>query len=488
MRTVLAAVLLGCLLAAAPAAELPFLHPLFAPHAVLQQGRPIPVWGWTTPGTTVRVRIADQDRSGVADKDGRWQVEVGPFTAGGAPLTMQVDGPWSVTVDDLLIGEVWLCAGQSNMFWFLNAVTDAEHEIAQADHPTIRLFSMLERSSASPLPSPENVVHHWAACIPGLVGNFSAVAYYFGRELQRRLDVPVGLINCSYGGTTAECWMDAAAVRAFGGFDGPLAAVAKARNAIDDGTFDYGASQLVHSRREAPTLAANGMLLPLAGFPIAGVVWYQGESNANRAEQYRTLLPALIADWRGLWHDPRLPFVIVQLAGFGHSKTGPQPADEGWAGVMAAQSLAARTVPGCGLACAYDQGDADDVHPKVKKEVGRRIVYPALAVAYGRTDVPPGGPVALSAVREGAGVRVRFGAVGTGLEVRGGGGVTTCALSGVDGRPVWATAVVAKDSLLLTAPGVTAPTQVQFACDANPPGELYNSEGLPAVPFRLAVK
>lgn len=481
------ALVLLCLLTAAAAAERPFLHPLFAPHAVLQQGRPIPVWGWTTPGAPVSVRIDGRTAKAVAGADGRWQTEIGPFKAGGPPLTMTVEGPQSRSVDDLLAGEVWLCAGQSNMFWFLNAVTDAPQEVAAADAPRIRLFSMLERSSATPLASPEGIVHHWTPCSPAVAGNFSAVAYYFGRELQRRLDVPVGLINCSYGGTTAETWMDEAAVRAFGQFDAALAALPAARAAIDADTFDYGASAALKRKREVPTLAANGMLLPLAGYPLAGVLWYQGESNGDRPEQYRTLLPALIADWRGLWHDPKLPFIIVQLAGYGQSKPEPQTADLGWAGIMAAQAEVARTVPGCGLVCAYDQGDAADVHPKVKKEVGRRAVYPALALAYVGKGLPPGGPVAVSAVREGAAVRVRFRDVGAGLAVRGG-GVTTCALAGADGRAVWAEVAVEKDSILVSAPAVPAPVMVQFACDVYPPGQLFSSEGLPAVPFRMAVK
>lgn len=466
------------------AAELPFLHPLFASHAVLQQGRPLPVWGWTAPGATVRVRIGGQERRTTAAADGRWQVVVGPFAAG-TTLAMTVDGPQSVTLEDLLAGEVWLCAGQSNMFWFLNAVRDAPAEIAAADAPRIRLFSLLERSSTVPLRAPEGVVHQWTPCHPSVVGNFSAVAYYFGRELQRRLDVPVGLINCSYGGTSAETWMSEAAVRAFGGFAGELAALDAARPAIEAGSFDHGSSPLLRKRREIPTLAANGMLLPLAGFPLAGVVWYQGESNADRAQQYRTLLPALIADWRTQWRDPQLPFIIVQLAGYGQAPGEPSATDEGWCGVMAAQSAVAATVPRCGLACAYDQGDERDVHPLVKREVGRRIAYPALAVAYGRRDLPAGGPLALSARREGRAVRVRF-AQAAGLQLRG--GVTSCALTGRDGRSAWAEVRVEQDTIVVSAAAVPDPVQVQFACSANPPGQLFNGEGLPAVPFRLDVR
>lgn len=468
------------------AAERPFLHPLFASHAVLQQGRPIPVWGWTTPGAQVRVRIGGQDRRVTAAADGRWQAVVGPF-ASGTTLGMVVDGPQSVTLEDLLAGEVWLCAGQSNMFWFLNAVQDAPAEIAAAEAPRIRLFSMLERSSTVPLPAPEGVVHHWTPCSPVVAGNFSAVAYYFGRELQRRLDAPVGLINCSYGGTSAESWMSESAVRAFAAFDGELAALDASRAAIEDGTFDHDGSPILRNRREIPTLAANGMLLPLAGFPIAGVVWYQGESNAGRAQQYRTLLPALIADWRAQWQDPQLPFIIVQLAGYGAPATEPSAADEGWAGVMAAQSATAASVARCGLACAYDQGDAGDVHPRVKREVGRRIAYPALAIAYGRRDLPAGGPLAVSARREGHAVRVRFTQAVGGLQVHGG-GVTTCALTGRDGRMAWADVRIEKDAIVVSAATVPDPVQVQYACSANPPGQLYNGEGLPAVPFRLEVR
>ena len=468
---------------------LPLLHPLFSSEAVLQQGKPLPIWGWTTPGAAVLVRIGKQSLSATAGADGRWQVTTAPFKVSDAPLTLTVSGPQSVTSENLVVGEVWLCGGQSNMFWQLNAVENGATEMAAANVPGLRLFSLLEASTPAPLASPNGIIHHWAPCIPGLIGNFSAVAYYFGRELQQHLNVPVGVISIPYGGTTAETWMSEKALRDFGGFNEVLDAIPAAAPAMLDGTFNYDAGPLLKGKRGIPTLAYNAMLAPLAGYPLAGIVWYQGESNSDRAQQYRRLLPALIADWRAQFHDPKLPFVIVQLAGHFATHADPVTDDEGWVALMEAQALTAKTVPFCGLGCAYDQGSVEEIHPLVKKEVGRRLVYPALALAYptAAKGLPAGGPLAVSAKRDGAGVRVRFQDVGKGLEVRGG-QVTTFALGGADGHLVWATAKVEKDSVFVSSPTVAVPTRIQFAYDQNPPGQLYNSEGCPAIPFRMDVK
>lgn len=467
------------------AEPLPFVHPLFVSHGIIQQGKLIPVWGWTTPGAAVTVHIGTQRWPTTADTDGRWAVSVGPFAAADGPLTMVIDGPQHQEIEDLAVGEVWLCAGQSNMFWFLNAVSDAAGELTAANEPGLRLFSMIERSSPVPLSAPEGIVHHWTPCTSQTASNFSAIAYYFGRELTHRLKVPVGLINCSYGGTTAECWMSEKAVAGEGDFGEALDALRSARPALADGSFDFAKSPVLKSKREIPTLAANGMLLPLAGFPIAGVVWYQGESNANRGLQYRRLLPALIADWREQWRDPKLPFVIVQLAGYGKPVSEPVADANGWAGVMDAQARTAATVPGCALACAYDEGDAGDVHPKHKFEVGRRLVFPALALAYGRKD-QPASPRVSSIWREGSAIGVRFTDVGTGLVVRGP-AVTTFAVQGRDGTLHRATATVQRNAVMIRCPEVADPEMIQFAYEGNPPGELYSSDGLPVVPFREVI-
>lgn len=477
-----------CLVAVVGAADdKPFLHPLFSPHGVLQQGKPMPVWGWTTPGAVVKVQLGKQALTTTAQADGRWEVIGKPLAVADGPLTLTVSGPQSITVEDLLVGEVWLCSGQSNMFWFMNAVEDSAAEMATSDIPNIRLFSLLEKSVASPLAAPTDIIHRWTYCHPSAIGNFSAVAFYFGRELHKRLGVPVGLISSPYGGTNAETWMSEEALRQFGEFNSLLDALDEARPSFLDGTFKTENHPLFKNIRTIPTLAGNAMLTPLAGFPLAGVVWYQGESNAGAAKQYRRLLPALIADWRNQWKDPKLPFVIVQLAGLGKPHTEPVTDDEGWVALMESQALVSREVPYCGLACAYDQGRVEDVHPLVKKEVGRRIVYPALAVAYGNKDLPAGGPVAISAKREGKSVRVRFKDVGKGLEVRGGEGVTTCAIGGAEGPLVWATVKVEKDSILVSSPDVKEPTRIQLAYDNNPPAQLFNPEGCPVVPFRLEV-
>jgi sialate O-acetylesterase len=473
----------------------PFLHPLFVPQAVLQQGKPIPIWGWTTPGAKVAVTIGGQNLNAVAGPDGKWLVKTTPFKVGDGPLTLTVSGPQQATVADLRIGEVWLCAGQSNMFWFMNAVKDSEKEIAVANFPQISLFSMLEDSSAVPRTTPNAVVHHWASCIPGLVGNFSAVGFYFGRELFQHLDEPIGLINVSYGGTTCEAWMSEDAVRKEGDFGPQLSALSASRAemvAAGD-KFNYDTLPVLHGPRNAPTLAYNGMFAPLAGFPVAGVLWYQGESNSGDAKMYRKLLPGLIADWRRQQEDPNLPFVIIQLAG--HFKPHADPftddvhtEDADWTRVMEVQADIAKIVPHCGLACAYDQGSVEEIHPTVKSEVGRRAGYAALNLVYGKKDLMPCGPTVKAIQRDGESLIIHYANIGKGLVVKGDGGVTTFAVADEGGALAWATAKVDKDIVTLTCPTAHHPVKVQFAYDCNPPGQLYNSDGEPAVPFRMDVK
>ncbi len=642
----LTALLLGVSEAAAPAAPLPFLHPLFADHMVLQRDREVPVWGWTRPDARVRVTMLGRTATGRAGRDGRWEVTIGPFPAGG-PTTLTVAGPQSVTLSDVLIGDVWICSGQSNMSMGIGEARNAQEEIAAADLPEVRLCTVPARIEFRPVPVPDT---QWERCTPATVstggwGGFSAVAYFFGRALHRELKVPVGLIHTSWGGTIAEAWVSRESLTRLPEFAKPLAdldrdvatwakgaaafdqAVAAWWKANDPGTasspgwesplhddadwpvmtlptkweeaglpdFDgvvwfrrtiivppawaghdltlhlgkvddrdvtfvngtrvgatdrwdldrvytipgrlvqanhnvvavrvldtggagglygpaedmwiapanagpveriavtgpwkYRATADLHKHpmpqpmNENPnrvTVLSNGMIEPLVPFGIRGAIWYQGESNVGRAEQYARLLPTLIEDWRARFRSGEFPFEIVQLANF----TDPPaaPGEDAWAELREAQAHTAATVPGAGLAVAIDIGEAKDIHPKNKQEVGRRLALAALHGAYGR----PGewsGPGFRSMAVMGGTARLEFDHA-TGPKTPDGRPVKGFAVAGADGRFTWAEAKLDGEAVLVSAAGVPAPVAVRYAWAANPVCNLVNGAGLPAVPFR----
>ena len=620
----------------------PFLHPLFTDHAVLQRGVPVPVWGWTEPGKDVTVALAGQTAKGTADAQGRWEARLAALEAGG-PHDLTVTGPQSVTRKDVLVGDVWICSGQSNMQWPVTATDNAQAEIAGADFPKIRLFTVPNVPSFVPV---AHVPSAWKVCSPQTVGGFSAVGFYFGRHLHRELGVPVGLINTSWGGTIAEAWTSAEALAAMpdfakqleevadrrarlgqpqdldremaawwakndpgskvgtgwadpafdaagwktmdlprnweqaglpdfdgivwfrrtvdlteawagreatlslgpvddrdttwvngtrvGGLDDwnrprdyqvPAGTLKTGRNVIAVRVLDTGGGGGFHGqpgqmrlaasgagapepvslagpwtfRDSAPlgrcspapqridgnpnvvTVLYNGMIAPLLPGAIAGAIWYQGESNAGRPEQYRALLPTMIKDWRSRFGVGDFPFLVVSLANF--MKREDRPTEGGWALLREAQSLTARNDPKVGLAVTIDIGDAADIHPRNKQDVGRRLALQALAIHYGK-DVVPSGPVYRSmTVRDGK-ARLRFDHIGSGLEAKGGGKLTGFAIAGDDMTFVWAEAAIEGEEVVVWSPDVPKPAAVRYAWANNPACNLCNKEGLPADPFR----
>jgi sialate O-acetylesterase len=444
----------------------PFVHPLFSPHTVLQRDKKVPVWGWSQPSTKITVSINGQSTSTVVAESGKWVVRLGPLEAGG-PYLLQIDGTETVTIEDVLIGDVWICSGQSNMEWPVRLSNNADEEIATADHPKMRLFTVPKRISNS---NQQLVDGQWSICNPQTIANFSAVGYYFGRELHRELDVPIGLIHTSWGGTIAEAWTSGEALSTMEDF---RETVAHFRAAAAD--------QPVGENPNVVTVLYNGMLAPLTPYGIKGAIWYQGESNASRPTQYRRLLPTMIHDWRSRFEQGDFPFFIVQLANF--MKRQEQPVESGWAELREAQRMTAARDPKVGLAVITDIGEANDIHPRDKQDVGKRLALSALSIAYKR-DVVHSGPTYKDMSIEGSTLRINFDNVGSGLVARGG-VIRGFAVAEQDKkRFVWADAVIEGDSVVVSSDEIAEPLFIRYNWANNPIGNLFNREGLPAAPFR----
>lgn len=625
----------------------PLLHPLFCDHAVLQRDVAVPVWGWSEPGASFSVNFAGQSRRAVADKAGKWMVKLKPLHASAEPRSLTVSNlttQESVVINDVLVGDVWLCSGQSNMEMGVGAC-NATNDVETANFPLIRLLTVPRLVATAPV---DTMACQWLVCSPetikqGFWAGFSASGFFFGRELHGQLNIPIGLIHSSWGGTIAEAWTSAeglepitdfndavqnvrdtatgkkqidypviyekwcqqkdagtqqgwASATTFDGgwksvampqyfeqtglpdYDGivwftrefelptdwsgkdlklelgqiddidttwvngvkvgqmnrydlfrnytiPANILKSGKNILTIRMLDTGGNggftgpadrlklSLAGDDSAAPvslagnwlmrdstplaklgappqipdagnpnvtTVLYNGMIAPLLPFAIKGAIWYQGESNADRAQQYQRLLPAMIADWRKHFGVGDFPFYIVQLAAW--QATFPQPRENHWAELREAQAMTAKNVPHTGLAMALDIGDAGDIHPKNKMEVGRRLALNALAKTYGK-KIEYSGPWYRSMKIEGEKVRVKFDHVDGGLFAKGG-KLTGFAIAGDDGRFVWADARIDGATVVVSSPLIEKPVAVRYAWDINPVCNLYNQSGLPAVPFR----
>ncbi len=618
----------------------PLVSPMFGDHMVLQRGKPNPVWGWVKPGETVKVEIAGHRVKAVADAGGRWQAEIQPPAPGG-PYTLKIIGPdQTIEFHEVLVGDVWLCGGQSNMELGIGLVNNAAEEIESANHPEIRLFLLNHKISYSPAPVPGGA---WKICSPQTITEggwqgFSAVAYFFGCRVQQDIHVPVGLIEDCWGGTPVESWMSPAALHKVGGYDSKLAGIERLGTKpgpqygsflmhwldeydlgisnkwkaadLDDadwqtvhvpGAFEemgladvpcicwfrkeitlpdplpagkatiylgsiekmdttyingheVGISSWVENPRaydiaggilkpgtnlvvirvfkwkskdgflsgpdvmrlelgdktsvplagewkgklscnakpphpmpldfeNYPTMPAVldlGMIDPVAPLAIKGAIWYQGEANFTQAYRYRTLLPAMIGDWRNLFGQGDFPFYIVSLPAFMERRN--EPGTDGWAELREAQALTAQIVPHCGLAVTVDTGDADNIHPKNKVPVGDRLAYCALAETYGE-KIPYQGPTFVSAKFLPGALNLNFTHADGGLVVKGD-KLGEFSIAGKDRKWHWAAARIEGDGVVVSSPEVPDPVAARYAWQANPLATLYNGAGLPAVPFR----
>lgn len=460
----------------------PFVSPMFSSNMVLQRNVSDPVWGWTQPGQKVTVRIGGQSATATAGSDGKWMVRLRPLPVGG-PYSMVVTGPQKETFDNILVGDVWICSGQSNMEMGIGNVNNAQQEIASANNPNIRLFTVAKKVAYEPqstvIRRDSDLMGQWSVCTPDSIktggwNGFTAVGYFFGRQLQQDEKVPIGLIHTSWGGTIAEAWTSAEALQAMPDFKPTVDKLTQLKANPANGKQDNNPNVV--------TVLYNGMIAPVLPYGIKGAIWYQGESNAGRAYQYRTLLPTMIKDWRSRWGVGEFPFFIVQLANF--QQSSPEPKEDAWAELREAQSMTAKTLPKTGIAVTIDIGDAADIHPKDKQTVGKRLALSAEAIAYGR-KIEYAGPQykSMSLTDNGSAIKLAFDHLGGGLEAKGD-KLTGFAIAGEDKKFVWADAKIVGNTVVVSSPQVPHPVAVRYAWHINPVCNLYNKAGLPASPFR----
>lgn len=434
------------------------LPAIFGDHMVLQQNASLTVWGWGRPLEDVSV-TGSWDRKTVrakTDNHANWHVKLDTPAAGG-PYTLTILGSNTIVLEDVFIGEVWLCSGQSNMEWRPRfGIDNGTQEILQAHYPALRLFQVAQRSADGPQ---LDVAGQWATCRPETMIDFSAVAYFFGRELYQHLQVPIGLIESSWGGTPVQAWMNPKMMQ-------------------ENEEFVRTAAKLheVPWCPVAPGSTYFAMIAPLTRYPIAGVIWYQGEGNTYDPLPYERLFPALISNWRGEW-GKELPFYYVQIGPFRYDK----PDSAVW--VREAQRLSLR-VPSTGMVVISDIGHSQDNHPRNKRDVGKRLANWALARTYGKEGIAFSGPLYREMKREEGCIRLFFDYAERGLVCRGE-RLSDFQIAGADKIFVEAQARIDGNSVIVSAPGVKDPVAVRFAWSNTAEPNLFNTEGLPASCFRI---
>lgn len=498
---------------AAPVAADVRLPRVLGDHMVLQRQMPLPVWGWAAPDEAVAVQLGSNKIETKADAKGTWMVRLPAMQAGG-PHELTVSGKNTIKLTDILVGEVWLCSGQSNMEMGLGVVENGEKEVAEANHPRIRLLALPYVSAGEPN---NDVDATWSVCTPETVsagrwGGFTAVGYFFGRELHRELDVPIGLIDSSWGGTRIEPWTPLC------GFRG----VPILKNMVEDierRDFEYKREILPKKMTEIekwmqvtrralatgeklpaspgwprhplqsegePTGLYNAMIHPLAPFAIRGAIWYQGESHVGTDDgrKYHDLMKALVGGWREVWGEGDFPFYYVQLAPFNYTLFGSEFKSDQMPRIWQAQ-LASLDIPNTGMAVTTDIGNANDIHPYDKLTVGKRLSLWAMAKTYGREDLVYSGPLYQSMAVEGAKARVNFDHVGGGLASRDKKPLNWFEVAGEDNRFVAAQAEIEGKTVLVWSEAVNKPAAVRFSWHMTPEPipNLINQEGLPASPF-----
>ncbi|HLY62016.1 MAG TPA: sialate O-acetylesterase [Terriglobia bacterium] len=479
------------------------LPSLISDGMVFQRGRLVKVWGKADPGENVSVSFQNQTVTVTTSSDSRWEVQLGPFESGG-PFTLTIAGKNKLVVRDVLVGEVWVCGGQSNMGFALESALNASVDIATADDSNLRMFKVPLTVAGKPQ---ENVAGRWMSSRPQSVADFSAVGYFFGRQLRKRLNVPVGLISSAVGGTRAESWTTHVTLESDPDFheilDHGKAWLESAPKVVADYQAELDMWKRAADQAEAegnpipPFPAApreprgdawerssglfNGMVAPLTNYRIAGVIWYQGENNVPHPMQYRKLFPAMIGDWRRAWNQGDFPFLYAQIS---YYISGDAQYDLEWNLLQEAQ-LKSLSVSNTAMVVTADTEDYPNVHPKNKQEVGYRLALAAEALAYGR-DVPYSGPVYDSMSVEGATIRVRFKHVDGGLMVRKGKNTSLMQfrIAGEGRKFETAEAKIDGDTVVVSSPKVPNPVAVRYAFPYVPEANLYNQAGLPAPAFR----
>ncbi len=471
-------------------------------NMVLQQELPIQIWGWADPGESVAVQIENGRATARADKHGKWRLELPAMKAGG-PFVMRIEGNNSITLENVLVGEVWICSGQSNMAWRVRTIDDNVREILAANYPHIRLFQVPRRASGRPQ---EDVGAAWQECDPTTAIDFSAVSYFFGRMLHKKLGVPIGLIHTSWGGTRIEPWTPP------GGFklvdqlqqivDEIESAEAKYREELGNSLQEIelwlpearkafadkneiptmpSLARFPLEERQKPTALYNGQVHALVPFGIRGAIWYQGEANRNDGPIYFEKMKALILGWREVWGIGDFPFYYVQLAPFSYGYPGPARA--GNLAVTREAQRKALTIQNTGMAVTTDIGNLYDIHPRNKQEVGRRLALWALAKSYGQKDIVYSGPLYRSMHVSNAKIRIQFDHAESGLMSRDGKPLDWFEIAGTDTIFVRAQALIKGNEVEVWSGQVDNPLAVRFGWHEEAVPNLVNKEGLPASPF-----
>lgn len=517
----LALVCLTVLSAIAPLVAEVKPNPLFSNGSVLQRDREIPVWGTARDGEKVTVEFRDQKLTTTAT-GGKWRVDLKSEPAGG-PYTLKITGDNVVTLENVLVGEVWICSGQSNMQFGLAGAATGAVEIPKANYPQIHLFTVPRKPSIKPV---EELSGSWTECNPETARQFSAVAYFFGRDLYQKLGVPIGLIHTSWGGTPAQAWTSIEGLKKQPILQNYVTAAAKSAQDNPAAVAAYPAKAAAYQRNlkvweaevgpdypqklaqwkqacvvakkegkpmpklgirqkpvppatvdglpRTPTVLYNGMIAPLIPYGMRGVIWYQGEANAGNGREYRTLFPTMIADWREKWKQGDFPFLYVQLAPF-----GKQPPE-----IREAQLLTLAKSPNTAMAVTSDVGDLTNIHPTRKEPVGQRLALAARALAYGE-KIEYSGPVYQNMAESAGVISLKFAHIGTGLVAKDG-ALTGFTIAGADKVFVPAQAEIRGGEIIVSGTSIKNPVAVRYDWGTYE-GNLFNAEGLPASPFRTDV-
>lgn len=497
---------------------------MFGDNMVIQRGAPVPVWGWADPGEEIYVQFEqktadgkrEEGKSVMADKEGKWLVKIGPFEPGeagvltikGAEKKNPPKGKGAVAqtvCKNVLVGEVWVCSGQSNMQWEMyRSTSDPKKSISEANYPKIRLFQVPRKTTLTPQ---TDVAAKWTECSPATIPNFSAVAYFFGRNLHQNLKMPIGLIDTSFGGTPAEAWTSREALLKEDSLKYYVDGLDAARKNYDPekakANYEEALAKWKVAAEEAkannkpipkqPTLQAppgigagtpsglyNAMIAPLVPFAIKGAIWYQGESNAiaNKSYEYRTLFPKMIEDWRNQWKQDDFPFLFVQLAPFWDGDSNGVR----YAELRDAQTYTTKVVKNTAIAVITDYGDEKDIHPKQKEPVGVRLALAARALAYGEKLIYSG-PIFNSRKVDGNKVILTFDHIGSGLMAKGD-KLTGFTIAGEDGQFVEADAKIDGVTVVVSSSKVEKPKDIRYGWKNFMTVNLFNKEGLPASPFK----
>lgn len=478
------------------------LPAIIGDHMVLQQQQANPIWGWDRPGTRVTVTFAGQTHSATAGADGKWTVKLAPVAASATPQRLTIAGSSRREIQDVLVGEVWMCSGQSNMQWSLSQSYHGDLEALATNLPLVRLISVPQVGTQE-LKSDFN--GRWEAATPQTAPSFSAVGFLYGRYLHQVLKVPVGLIDNAWGGSAAEAWVRRTSIEKDPRFSALMESTRKREADLTSakGKADFAAAvekwkadaaTAKAAKKAAPRapvdwLSGNsrpgnifaGVMHPTLGYGIKGVIWYQGESNAGRAHEYRELFPFMIEEWRREWGQGSFPFYWVQLADYRDEK--PQPGDSDWAELREAQTRTLR-LPNTGQAVIIDVGEGRDIHPRNKQEVAARLARIALARDYGH-KLPYRSPEYQTVSFQGNKAVVTIDCFGSSLRAFDVAEARGFAVCGADKVWRWAKGrIVAPNRVEITSDEVAAPIAVRYAWADNPVCNLFSAEGLPVTPFR----